>query len=35
MKEYPAPKGSLEGIVVRLDVEPTAPAITFPGSASH
>jgi glyoxylase-like metal-dependent hydrolase (beta-lactamase superfamily II) len=32
MKEYPAPKGSLEGIAVRLDVEPTAPPITFPGA---
>ena len=35
MKEYPAPKGSLEGIAVRLDVEPTAPAIAFPGAPGH
>jgi glyoxylase-like metal-dependent hydrolase (beta-lactamase superfamily II) len=30
MKEYPAPKPELEGIVVRLDVAPTGPAATFP-----
>jgi glyoxylase-like metal-dependent hydrolase (beta-lactamase superfamily II) len=29
MKEYPAPKPALEGIAVRLDVEPIAPALTF------
>ena len=35
MKEYPAPKPALEGIAVRLDVEPTAPAIAFPVAAGH
>jgi len=30
MNEYPAPKPELEGIVVRLDAEPIAPALTFP-----
>ena len=30
MQEYPAPKPELEGIAVRLDAEPIAPAITFP-----
>ena len=32
MKEYPAPKPALEGIVVRLDVEPIGPALTFGGT---
>ena len=31
MLEYPAPKPSLEGIAVRLDRDPIAPPITFPG----
>jgi glyoxylase-like metal-dependent hydrolase (beta-lactamase superfamily II) len=31
MQEYPAPKPALEGIVVRLDAEPVAPALTFAG----
>jgi len=35
MKEYPAPKGSLEGIAVRLDAEPMAPALTFRSAAAH
>jgi glyoxylase-like metal-dependent hydrolase (beta-lactamase superfamily II) len=35
MKEYPAPKGSLEGIAVRLDVEPSAPALTFKSTAAR
>jgi glyoxylase-like metal-dependent hydrolase (beta-lactamase superfamily II) len=35
MKEYPAPKGALEGIAVRLDAEPIGPALTFPGTAGH
>jgi len=35
MKEYPAPKGSLEGIAVRLDVEPSAPALTFEDPAAR
>jgi hypothetical protein len=35
MKEYPAPKGALEGIAVRLDVEPIGPALTFPGAPGH
>ena len=35
MKEYPAPKPELEGIAVRLDAEPIAPAITFPGAGGH
>ena len=35
MKEYPAPKPALEGIAVRLDAEPIAPALTFPGAAAH
>jgi glyoxylase-like metal-dependent hydrolase (beta-lactamase superfamily II) len=29
MKEYPAPSPKLEGIAVRLDVEPVGPALTF------
>jgi hypothetical protein len=32
MKEYPAPKPSLAGIAVRLDSEPIAPALAFPGT---
>jgi glyoxylase-like metal-dependent hydrolase (beta-lactamase superfamily II) len=35
MKEYPAPKPALDGIAVRLDVEPIAPALTFPGAPRH
>jgi glyoxylase-like metal-dependent hydrolase (beta-lactamase superfamily II) len=35
MKEYPAPKPSLEGIAVRLDAEPIAPPITYPGKVGH
>jgi glyoxylase-like metal-dependent hydrolase (beta-lactamase superfamily II) len=35
MKEYPAPKPALEGIAVRLDAEPIAPALTFPEAAAH
>lgn len=31
LKEYPAPKGELEGIVVRLDVAPTGPLPDIPG----
>lgn len=31
MLEYPAARPDLEGIVVRLDVEPIAPPIRFPG----
>ena len=30
MQEYPAPTPELDGIVVRLDAEPIAPAITLP-----
>jgi glyoxylase-like metal-dependent hydrolase (beta-lactamase superfamily II) len=30
MKEFPAPKPALEGIAVRLDLEPIAPALAFP-----
>lgn len=33
MQEYPAPTPALEGIAVRLDVEPIAPALSFPGAA--
>jgi hypothetical protein len=29
MKEYPAAKPALAGIAVRLDVQPTGPALTF------
>jgi hypothetical protein len=29
MREYPAAKPDLEGIVVRLDLEPSAPALAF------
>ena len=32
MQEYPAPKPALEGIAVRLDSEPIAPPIAFPGA---
>ena len=32
MKEYPAPKPALEGIAVRLDAEPIAPPLAFPGA---
>ena len=35
MKEYPAPKPALEGIAVRLDTEPIAPPLTFPGAKGH
>jgi hypothetical protein len=35
MKEYPAPSPELEGIAVRLDAEPIAPALTFPGAAGR
>jgi glyoxylase-like metal-dependent hydrolase (beta-lactamase superfamily II) len=35
MQEYPAPKPELEGIAVRLDAEPIAPAITLPGAGGH
>lgn len=35
MKEYPAPKSALEGIVVRLDAEPIAPALQFAGAQVH
>ncbi len=34
MQEYPAPKTSLEGIVVRLDSAPIAPALVFPAATS-
>lgn len=33
MKEYDPPKPELAGIVVRLDLPPVGPPITFPGSA--
>jgi hypothetical protein len=29
MREYPAATPALEGIVVRLDAEPIAPALSF------
>jgi hypothetical protein len=29
MHEYPAPRPELEGIAVRLDLEPRAPALSF------
>ena len=32
MLEYPAPKPALQGIAVRLDSEPIAPPMVFPGS---
>jgi len=35
MKEYPAAKPSLEGIAVRLDSEPIAPAIVLPETGGH
>lgn len=33
MREYPAPSRELEGIAVRLDLDPIAPPIAFPGNA--
>jgi hypothetical protein len=33
MREYPPPRADLAGIAVRLDLEPSAPAPAFPGSA--
>ena len=33
MREYPPPRADLEGIAVRLDLEPSAPAPAFDGSA--
>jgi hypothetical protein len=35
MQEYPAPKPALETIVVRLDVEPIAPPLSFGAPAGH
>ena len=32
MQEYPAPRPELEGIVVRLDLDPIAPRLAFPGT---
>ena len=35
MKEYPAPKPALEGIVARLDLEPIAPPLSFGPAGGH
>jgi hypothetical protein len=33
MREYPPAKPGLEGVAVRLDSEPIAPPLAFPGGA--